>query len=642
MMWSVGCSLNSSCASGSEDLSHALRMAALLVLLSTSWGSSQAETTVVREPHYGEVLFHFYSGQPFEAITRIEAGRVAGHIEFHDEEAELLLGGMLLDWGQHREAARIFAGLLATTRSAEVRDRAWLELARLSWQRGALAQAQTALARIGDTLSPGRAAERAMIEAQLLMALGEYGQASERLARWDGPADWRAYAQFNHGVALVRQGRLDEGVRTLDSLGARPGRSPELRALADRANVALGFTLLEHGRPEAARDALERVRLHGPHSSEALLGFGWAESALGRHRESLTPWLALRERDLIDPAVQESLLAIPHAFASLAAYGQAAEAYLAAIDTLDVELGRIERAIVAIRGGALVPALLSLDDQDRLGWHWQLEALPDTLESRYLAGVIATHEFQEGLKNTRDLTFVRGVLAEWAESLGAFADMVATQQLAWQSRAPRAEALMARSDVAGMQARRELLSGLLARAVEQRDTQALATRDEQLQLEELAEVASRLVALDPTDPEVAELTVRERVLRGTVLWQLNAEFPARVWQQTRELRDLEPVLDQMAARETRIGALRDGAESAFEDQARRIAALGPRVAALLLQVDAASVRQRTHLENLAVDSLERQASRLRSHQVQARFALARIYDRAAGGEVAATRSEGLR
>ncbi|MCC5861868.1 MAG: hypothetical protein JJT93_08185 [Gammaproteobacteria bacterium] len=623
-------------------MSPALRITALLLLCSTAWSASRAETTVVREPHYGEVLFHFYVGQPFEAITRIEAGRVAGHIEFHDEEAELLLGGMLLDWGQHREAARIFVGLLETTRSAEVRDRAWLELARLSWQRGALAQAQTALARIGDTLSPGRAAERAMIEAQLLMAIGQYAQASERLARWDGPADWRAYAQFNHGVALVRQGRLEEGLRTLETVGARPGRSPELRALADRANVALGFTLLEHGRPDDARAALERVRLHGPHSSEALLGFGWAESALGRHRESLTPWLTLRERDLLDPAVQESLLAIPHAFASLSAYGQAAEAYLAAIDTLDTELGRIERAITAIRDGALVPALLARDDQEQLGWHWQLDALPDSLESRYLAEVIATHEFQEGLKNTRDLAFVRSVLLEWGESLGAFADMVATQQLAWQSRAPRAEALMARSDVAGMQARRDALASTLERAVQHRDTLALAGRDEQLQLEELDEVAGRLAPLDQTDPDVAELVVRERVMRGVLLWQLNAEFPARVWQQTRELRDLEPVLDEMAAREARIETLRDGAEAAFEDQARRIVALGPRVAALLEASDAASVRQRAHLENLAVASLERQASRLRSHQVQARFALARIYDRAAAGEVAATRPEGSR
>lgn len=609
-----------------------------VLLLAAASGTLRADTTVVREPHYGEVLFHFYLGRPFEAITRIEAGRMAGHIEIHDEESELLLGGMLLDWGQHREAARIFATLLERTRSPEVRDRAWLELARLSWQRGALAQAQTALARIGDALPRGREAERQMLEAQLLMALGQYGQASERLARWDGPADWRAYAQYNQGVALIRQGRFDEGVQTLDRLGGRTGRTPELRALADRANVALGFSLLEYGRPAEAHAALERVRLHGPHASEALLGFGWAESAMGRHRESLTPWLTLRERDLLDPAVQESLLAIPHAFASLSAYGQAAEAYIDAIDTLETELGRIETAITAIRDGAMVPALLAMDDRDQLGWHWQLDALPDRLETRYLAEVIAKHEFQEGLKNARDLAFVRGVLQDWAGSLGAFADMVTTQQLAWQSRAPRAEALMARSDVAGLQDRSEKLSAALIRAAAERDTLALARRDELQQLEGLDEVALRLRPLDPADPEVAELAVRERVLRGVLLWQLNAEFPARHWQHTRELRDLQPVLAEMAAREARIEALREGAEARFEDQARRIAALGPRVAGLLMQVDAASVRQRTHLENLAVDSLERQASRLRSHQVQARFALARIYDRAAAGEVAATGS----
>lgn len=148
-----------------------------------------------------------------------------------------------------------------------------------------------------------------------------------------------------------------------------------------------------------------------------------------------------------------------------------------------------------------------------------------------------------------------------------------------------------------------------------------------MQLRELDEVAERLAGLADT-PEVDELRQRERVLRGVLLWRLNAEFPARLWQQRRELRDLDPVVSEMQAREARIEALLEGAEGRFEAQALRIASLGPRVAGLLLDVGGASVRQRQHLEAMAIDSLETQVARLRSHEVQARFALARIYDRA--------------
>jgi len=588
--------------------------------------SVRAEPTVVSELHYGEALFMFYQQQHFDAITRIQAGRLSGHIRKHDDDAQLLLGGMLLSWGQHEEAAEIFQRLLDTGARAQTRDRAWLYLARISYQRGALAQAANALGAIGNALTPGMAAEKRLLEAQVMMAAGQYDRAALALERWDAPGDWRAYARYNLGVAMVRQGRVEEGSAHLAHVGRLNG-SDEVRALADRANVALGFSMLQRNQPEEAREVLQRVRLNGPHSNSALLGFGWAESALERHHESLTPWMALRDRDLLDPAVQESLLAIPYAFASLNAHGQAAEFYVAAVRSLNAEIARLEDAIAGVRNGELVPALLAMDSSEDPGLHWQLDELPDRIESRYLYQLLASHEFQEGLKNYRDLDFLSGVLRNWVDNLGAFADMVATQKIAWEHHAPRAADLMDSSDVASLRSRHAQLGERVGAAAEHYDTLSLANAEELMQLRELDEVAERLAGLADT-PEVDELRQRERVLRGVLLWQLNAEFPARLWQQRRELRDLDPVVSEMQAREARIEALLEGAEARFEAQALRIASLGPRVAGLLLDVGVASVRQRQHLEAMAIVSLETQVARLRSHEVQARFALARIYDRA--------------
>lgn len=603
---------------------HRWHASALLML--ALGASVRAEPVVVSELHYGEALFMYYQQQHFDAITRIQAGRLSGHIRKHDDDAQLLLGGMLLSWGQHEEAADIFERLLDSGTRAEVRDRAWLYLARISHQRGALAQATSALASIGDGLPPGMAAEKRLLEAQVMMAAGQYERAAAALERWEAPGDWRAYARYNLGVALVRQGRVDEGSAQLAHVGRLNG-SDEVRALADRANVALGFSLLQRNAPETAREVLQRVRLNGPHSNSALLGFGWAESALERHHESLTPWMALRERDLLDPAVQESLLAIPYAFASLNAHGQAAEFYVAAVRSLNAEIARLEDAIASVRNGELVPALLAMDSAEDPGLHWQLDTLPDRIESRYLYQLLAAHEFQEGLKNYRDLDFLSGVLRNWVENLGAFTDMVATQQIAWAHHAPQAAQMMDATDVSSLRARHAELGQRVVGAAQDHDTRSLASREELMQLGELDEVAERLAGL-PDTPEADELRERERVLRGVLLWRLNHEFPARLWQQRRELRDLDPVVSDMQAREGRIEALLDGAEARFEAQALRIASLGPRVAGLLLDVGGASVRQRQHLEAMAVNSLETQVARLRSHEVQARFALARIYDRA--------------
>ncbi len=137
----------------------------------------------------------------------------------------------------------------------------------------------------------------------------------------------------------------------LDRVGKMETRDEELLSLRDKANLALGFAYLQAQRPADARPILERVRLEGPFSSMALLGVGWADSALGEFKRALVPWLALRKRNLLDSAVQESYLTVPYAYNQLGAPGQAAEYYSSAIDSFDAEFKRIDESIEQIRGG---------------------------------------------------------------------------------------------------------------------------------------------------------------------------------------------------------------------------------------------------------------------------------------------------
>jgi hypothetical protein len=62
----------------------------------------------------------------------------------------------------------------------------------------------------------------------------------------------------------VRQGRSEEAATLLDRVDR--WNCPELLALRDEANLALGFTWLQAGRWEAEQ-VLQRVRLNGPQST---------------------------------------------------------------------------------------------------------------------------------------------------------------------------------------------------------------------------------------------------------------------------------------------------------------------------------------------------------------------------------------
>jgi lipoprotein NlpI len=108
----------------------------LCLLLIAAAGPPPADAAVpepitVKDPHYGEVLFHFYQQDYFPAIVRLLAAQERERLVNHSDEAELLLGGMYLSYGQHLQAAEIFERLLANNVTPEIRDRTWFFLAKI-------------------------------------------------------------------------------------------------------------------------------------------------------------------------------------------------------------------------------------------------------------------------------------------------------------------------------------------------------------------------------------------------------------------------------------------------------------------------------------------------------------------------------
>src|SRR5258706_12816368 len=84
----------------------------------------------VQDLHYGDVLFRFYSGDDFEALTRLEAYEHWQRMPHHEQDAALLAGGLYLSLGMHNEAGRRFETLLNDQGPAGLRNRARVYLAK--------------------------------------------------------------------------------------------------------------------------------------------------------------------------------------------------------------------------------------------------------------------------------------------------------------------------------------------------------------------------------------------------------------------------------------------------------------------------------------------------------------------------------
>jgi hypothetical protein len=580
----------------------------------------------VQDLHYGEVLFRFYSGDEFQALTELEAFSQWQRMPHHAHDADLLAGGLYLELGMHNEAGARFERLLTSDVPVGVRNRAWFYLAKIWYQRGYYDQAEQAIGHIQGQLPAELEAERVHLLVNALMRQQRYDESIALLRNYQGSSVWMAYARFNLGVALVRADRLAEADPILTAVGTLSSGSEELLNLRDKANLALGFAYLQADQAQPARVALERVRLNGPYSSRALLGDGWARAALGDYRGALAPWLELRQRNLLDAAVQESYLAVPYAYSKLDAGGQAAQYYESALQSYGSESEQIDEAVAHIREGHMLDDLLGEDKDARYGWYWQLRTLPDSPQSRYLYTVLADNDFQAGLKNYRDLAFMSGTLRKWDDSMEAFAAMIDTRQRAYEERLPKADALLSTDAVAHMRDARAAAGARLEAAENGDDVVALGTSAQREQWARITRLEEQLDSM-PAGLDKDETRDKLRLIKGVLYWQLEADFKGRSYQQHRALRDIDAALEELQTRWARLQQARGTAAANTEDFSGRIAELAARVKAMRERLATAQGQQNEYLEHVAVDELEAQRQRLDTYALQARFALADIYDR---------------
>lgn len=585
----------------------------------------------VLDPHYGDVLFEFYQGRYFPAITKLEASQVFNRMQQHADEAEILRGGLLLSYGLHQQAGEVFEALLARGAAPSVRDRAWYFLAKVRYQRGLMPEAAKALTRIEHRLPEPLEDDRRLLQANVLMANGDNAGAGKILTPIAGPRSTDLYARFNLGVAQIRDGDAAHGTQTLDDLGRQTMPDEESRALRDKANVALGFAALKAGKPRDARDYLQRVRLQGISANAALLGFGWAADALDNPKLALVPWVELAGRDSSDSAVLEAQLAVPYAYAKLHSDAQALKRYETAIANFETEDANVDATIVAIRAGKLIEGLMSRNPGEEMGWFQTFRDIPLMPHARLLTPVIAGNEFQEAFKNYRDLQFLSHNLAEWHDNLGVFGDMLTTRQQAFSDRLPK---IRAQQDASGLnttqlQKRSDDNAAAVKQAEDAADGVAFADDKERELQHRLARVTSTLASLPPdADPGLAEAHDRLRRVAGALAWQLAHEFPARVWDARKGQKQTEDALVSARAHDEDLARAQRDEPTRFAAFAGRIAALDARLNVLMPRVAALSKEQQGALQEIAIIELTSQKERLAAYTAQARYAVAQLYDRA--------------
>ncbi len=615
----------------------ALAVAALLPA-SSAWGSD------LRDLYFGEALYDAHQGHYFEALERLDV-EIAQHygvdepeldsLHYHIGQAEFDVGDFELNYRMHHRAGRAIKAVLEANVAEPVRNEAAFRLAKIHFQKDQPEDALHALDGIRGQVPEEIRDDIEFLRANVYTSLGRPSDAVEALRGLQGSDELRGFSTYNLGIALLQDGRPKEAIEALDRAGQVSGGDQATLAIRDKSNLVLGTLLFEASAFGPAQHSLDRVRLEGPFSNQALLRAGWADASAQNFNRALVPWSILAGREPTDAAVQEAMLALPYAYSKLNVHGRAAVLYGRAVEAFGGELDKVDASIESIAKGEFLAALVREEIRQDKDWVIRLRSLPDAPETFYLMALMASHDFQTALQDYLDLEDMRKKLVAWQRSLDAFEDLIRLREQYYEPLLPEIDRQFRKLD-AQMRLRleqRKHLDQRLQHMLVAPRPDYLATAEE---LQAGAWIERSLAGLaDSSDPRREMLGLRIARLKGVLTWSQETQYHQRLTDTHRHLRGLNADVERLQAQYDAFVRARQAATHSYVGYDAPIDGLRLRIGGGLQQLDTLRFAQGKVLEAVASRELRARRERLVDQQNQARFAFADSYDRAAKAQAAA-------
>ncbi|MDH3762895.1 MAG: tetratricopeptide repeat protein [Gammaproteobacteria bacterium] len=625
------------CASGSNAprqrcipiLRRVLRFVAVLLCGSLlPLNAAQLEEHRVEDLEYGRSLFQFFQGDELGAITQLMIAneRPEYRTRTQTDEANLLLADLYYGYGLYEESRDLFAKLLTAEVSDSVQNRIWFNLARLRFEQGYLDQARDLLARINDNLPDLIESERKYLLTNLYLGNQQYEEAADLSNRIDSGSIWKIYARYNLAVTRIEDDNYELGKNLLERIGQMDSKTPEKLALRDRANLSLGLKQLRLEHNEAALESLSRIRLEGPLSHQALLATGWARYRLNQFDKALIPWRFLLQRNAVDAATQEAILAIPSGYVENGQDQLALRHYEIAAKQFDAQLLLLNDSIASIENDGLIAALR---ENAILFDRGSLQRLPPSSDvTPQLHILLASTGFQREIKRYQELLDIRNSLRYWGRNFPALDLMLQERRQGFQRRLPRLQQSTSFDQLELLREQRDQFAKQYAEIEARKDHTAFATLEEQEHIERLERVSRSIDKVGGQRNTVYQQDML-RLLSGLLRYQLATEYPQRSWKAKKQLIHLERALAEAEYRVNSLLQIAERTELNFDYFQQRIDSHTQRISNLRSRVSELLGQQEKLINSLAIASIRQQQQHIVQLRLNARFELAKLYDKLA-------------
>ncbi|WP_455198435.1 tetratricopeptide repeat protein, partial [Kaarinaea lacus] len=224
----------------------------------------------LKDLYFGEALFYANQGYYFDAISRLDT-ELAQYYDldepelnslfYHIGNAEFSVGDFELYYRMHNRAGRAIKAVIEGNVEETIRNEAIYRLAKMYYQKQQPLNALHTIERLKGEIPESIQYEEPFLRAQIYIETGRFTDAIKLLRDLEKEKKLEGYVGYNLGVALIQSGDEQNGILQLNKVGQIKSDDERIQAMRDKANLVLGFRLLEAGQESQAKQYLQRIRL---------------------------------------------------------------------------------------------------------------------------------------------------------------------------------------------------------------------------------------------------------------------------------------------------------------------------------------------------------------------------------------------
>jgi len=606
----------------------------LSCVLSGSVYAGDKTSHKVKDLAYGVSLYNFFQQKYFSAITELLVAEHYERITSDDNNPPLLLGGLYLSYDLHKQSSAVFKQLL-NDKELEIPiaivDQAYFLLGKNYYEDSLYPQAEEQFISIKDGLALESDEEKLFLMNAIFLRNEDYKQALKTLEYFSSDSVWKDYAQFNTASRLIQhsgESSVEEGFDLLAELADADTGHPEKLILKDKANLAIAYVSLRDGDSEQSIEYFNKIRLKGIETNKALLGVGWANYREDKFQEAVIPWMHLASSQTeSDLAVQEAFISIPYAFEKMGLRDQALHHYGLAIDSYKFQLNETQQLVGFIKSPKFIQQLNPGSLGKEITSAVSVIKSLDPLLTQYLLPFLSSNEFQYEAKSYLEILHLKYMLNHWKNNIPALQMILKEKRKIYKDKLSKTMDDESLNKVKALTKQRNELVERIKQIEVTEDATKLATPKDLEKIKLLENSKKRFEFLKNSNEEGIDESKRKyRLLKGRLQWEIDVDYPVRIWSVKRDLQQLnKAVVDMNNAIESLESAWKS-APFEFASFDKRIANKEMQINNLKAKVNLAIAQQEDKLRVMALEKLRLHRNQIKLYHDRALFAKARLYD----------------